>query len=115
MSTLNREQLLGKRPRTESVELPDGDTVLIREWTPKQRQEIEGGEFWMENAVAASVIDDTGALVFSPEDVPAIHSAMGNSFILTIYNAAVRLNKAHDVKTLAKNSESSPDSTTPTK
>ena len=89
--TLTREQILaqvGKPLITERVAVPEwGGEVIIREWTGRERDEFENSFVTEEGKrdaqatknirarmVALSIVDETGRLQFTLEDVELLGS-----------------------------------------
>ena len=108
---LTRETILAKQElQTELVSVPKwGGTVRVRELTGSERDRFEaamvrmqkGGstELTMDNArarlVSLSVIDQSGAKVFSEEDVVRLGNLSATA-LGTVFDVAARLSKITD-------------------
>jgi hypothetical protein len=65
---LTREKILARKPKTKVVQVATwGDTVMIRSLTVGAAQAITAGQGIID-LVIASVINDDGSPMFSPED-----------------------------------------------
>lgn len=93
MTLLTREQLLARRPAVRDVPLDDG-TVRVRELSARemrQLRETAKGSAFSSALIAASVIDEAGALVLQPEDVAALEE-IDNDAYEQLLGAALDLN-----------------------
>ncbi|WP_299231717.1 hypothetical protein [uncultured Halomonas sp.] len=116
--TLTRDQILGAADlKTERVDVPEwGGEVIVSEMFGTAREEYEriifdrNGKLVSDKSlraclVAASVVDEEGALLFSKADVDAL-GRKSSQALHRVYDAALRLNgMAPDAtKGAAKNS-----------
>ena len=108
---LTREMILAKQElQTEIVTVPQwGGTVRVRELTGRERDQFEaamvkmqkGGstELTMDNArarlVALSVIDQSGAKVFSTDDIVRLGNLSATA-LGTVFDVSAKLSKITD-------------------
>jgi len=124
MGFLTRDQILQVQDIvTEDVPVPEwGGTVRVRGLSGHERDAFEAGivqpsgrtiRYTLENLrarlVALSVVDESGARLFSAADVVAL-GRKSAAALERVYNVAQRLAglSNQDVEELAKNSESGP-------
>jgi hypothetical protein len=115
--TLTRDAILAADDlKTTAVDVPEwGGEVTVSEMSGEARERYEGMLFdksgkmtegcLRARLVAASVVDDAGALLFSPSDVDALARKSAQA-LHRVYDAALRINGMHKeaVKESAKNS-----------
>lgn len=103
---LTREQILSRKPKRLVVEVPEwGGTVTIQALTVGTAQSITA-EHGMVAIVMASVINEDGSLMFSPEDKESVER-LELAGCKRIADAAVDFNglSQRAVEDLVKNSE----------
>lgn len=112
---LNRDQILGASDvQTQDVDVPEwGGIVRISMMSGAARDALQASlvdnkktSFFEAALVAATVVDETGALVFTPEDIAALQAK--NATVLTrVAEASMALNKigAAAADAAVKNSE----------
>jgi hypothetical protein len=124
--TLDRATILQARDFTfETVPVPEwGGDIMVRTMTNKEREALDDwylskdGEKNLKGfralLAASTVCDDTGALLFTPDDIPALEQ---KSFaaMQRVYQASAALNKlrAQDQEELVKNSDAGSDDDSP--
>lgn len=115
--SLTRDQILSAQDiRTESVEVPEwGGSVLVKVMTGTEREELETvirdrmllgkvGENMRATLVLFTVVDESGALLFTQADLPVL--AQRSAVALTrVAEAAQRINAMRDgdIEEAAKN------------
>lgn len=121
---LNRDDILNAKDiETEEVKVPEwGGSVLVRTMTGAGRDAFEQGivasrvenkqkniETIRARMVALSVVDESGNLLFTDEDIPALGKKSAKA-LDRVYSVCSRLNALldGDVEELAKNSETGP-------
>lgn len=97
---LSREAILGADDlRTETVEVPEwGGSVTIRTMTGSDVDalqsvlaEPDGRRRFRDALLVATVVDDNGAPLFAPADVPALRTKAAAA-LSRVANASMRLN-----------------------
>jgi hypothetical protein len=125
---LQREEILqaGLKLAGETIEIPAwGGPVRIREMTGREREEWEDKKRGVQDdqegpqppasglvrawTARYSVCDETGKLLFTDDDVPALAEGAAAALDL-VFEAALRINKLRkiDAEELSKNSASRP-------
>lgn len=116
MSVLNREKLLSRKPKTLTVELPDGDSIIVRrmsalDWERVKESDPEDQD--IPRQLAMIMCDEEGKRLFdpdNPDDVKLCGEAVALEEATPILKAAGKITASESGKDeQAKKSEASPN------